>query len=402
MPHPDTLFLKIILIAAISLAAAPVEAGPDDESAEHLAASETEGAAAPAMTEITAPLIAPPEIVTPPPEFAGTAPASSKDDERAPRLRDCDDKRTWHCGVSAEDQERALELYEQGNQFFDDNDFFAAVARYRAALAHWNHPAIHYNLMLALVGLDQPIEAFQASTEALRYGVQALKLEEYHRAVDYQRLLRRQIASLEVTCNEPGAVVSVDGKEVLQGPGTIHLLMRPGQHEVAARKDGYLTTHHTIVTVSEKPVSLKLRLLPQAKAMVPVRRRPAWQPWAVVSTGVGIGLVGGALEWRADVNNRLFQSSFAKHCENDPALRGCYANQYTPEMKSQWTRYTWYRRVGHGASIAGGMAALSGLVLVYLNREQHIENPERRNLVHISVTPTITSDATGLSMNLAF
>jgi hypothetical protein len=405
-----TLFPKTILIAAIILASAPVQAGPEGEQPEHPAASETEGAATPepTMPEITVPLLTPPDIVTPPPaEFGPTAPAFRKASKRAPRPRDCADKRPWYCGVTAEDQARALEIYEQGNQFFDDNLFQTAAARYQEALAHWNHPGIHYNLMLALAGLEQPMEAFQASIEALRYGVQALTLEEYHRAVDYQRLLRGQIASLEVTCEESGAVVSVDGKAILKGPGTAHLLVRPGQHEVIARKDGYLTIHRTIVTVSEKPVSLDMRMLPQAKATVPVRRWPAWQPWVMVSAGVSLGVAGGLLEWRADAKNRDLQKLFERFCLDPDGNEGpkgpqCSAREYNSNLESHQTQYTWYRRMGHAGVVTGGVAMLSGLVLVYLNREQRVENPERQQLVRISVIPSLAPDAAGLSVKLSF
>jgi hypothetical protein len=419
MPRHYKLFLGTIFISAIILAAAPVQAGPEGEQAKHPAAPDTEGEAVSgaAMPEITAPLLAPPAVDTPPPvpseatvpgvatpELAASgtaaAPTPSKGIKPGPSSRACANKRRWYCGVSAEEQARALELYEQGNQFFDDNLFPAAVTSYREALQHWSHPGIHYNLMLALAANDQFIEAFQASMEALRHGVQALKLEEYHRAVDYQRLLRGYIASLVVTCDEPGAVVSVDGKEVLQGPGTIHLRVRPGQHAVVARKDGYLTTHHTIVTESEQPASLDMRLLPQAKATVPVRRWSAWKPWAVVGAGVGVGLAGGLFEWRADVNNRSFQSLFEEYCKMGEEI--CPIDEYPSRMKTRWTRYVWYRRLGHGTSLTGAMTALSGLVLVYLNREQHIDNPERQNLVHVSVTPSITPEASGLSIDFEF
>jgi hypothetical protein len=410
MPSHFTLFPKAIPIAAIILAATPVNAGPDDEQAELPATSESNEVPTPAPTpsEITVPLIAPPAVVTPPPaEFGAIAPTFSKAAKRAPSPRDCADKRPWYCGVSAEDQAHALELYEQGNQFFDDNLFQAAVARYRDALERWSHPGIHYNLMLALAALEQPIEAFQASTEALRYGVQALKLEEYHRAVDYQRLLRGQIASLEVTCDEPGAMVSVDGKPILSGPGKVRLLVRPGQHEVMARKDGYLTTDHTIIAVSERPVSLDMRVLPQKEATVPVRRWPTWQPWVVVGAGVGVGVVGGLLEWRADAKTRDLQRLSESICQDPDGEEGpkgpqCSAKDYDSLLESHQTQYMWYRRLGHAGAVTGGVAMLSGLVLVYLNREQQMENPERQQLVRISVTPSLAPDTASLLVRLSF
>lgn len=350
------LFQKTVLAGVAILAVGPAQAGPESEqpaSPEH-----------PQKSAVSS-------SITPP----------------------CADERPWYCGVSEADRARALELFAQANQFFDNTAFPVAVERYQAALAYWNHPGIQYNLMLALVVLEQPIEAYQASMEALRYGVKALKLEEYRRAVDYQRLLRRQVAYLEVTCDEPGAVVSLDGKDILYGPGTVHTPVLPGQHELAAKKAGYLTTQHSLVAVTEKPAKVQMRLLPQSSATIPVRRWPNWQPWAVVGAGVGVGLVGGLLEWRADASNVALQDLY---------MGRCLPCAPTPEMKSLHKRYQWYRRGGHGTSMAGGMAMLGGLMLVYLNREQHVENPERRNLVNVAVLPSVTADTAGLTLNAKF
>jgi hypothetical protein len=309
----------------------------------------------------------------------------------------CDDKRPWYCGVSEQDKQRALELYEQGNQRFDDTLFPDAVASYRAALAHWNHPGVHYNLMLALVALDHSIEAYESSIEALRYGPDALEAEDHRRARDYHKLLRGRIAELTVTCDEPGAEVTLDGKPTMKGPGQIHLFILPGQHELVARKPGYLATHRTLMLVSEKPASVHLRMLPSTQALVTTRRWDAWQPWAVVGAGVGIGLLGGLLEWRSEINNVQFKRLFEKDCED-----GCRESEFSDAMESRQQRYRWYRRTGHGASLVGGAAIVSGLVLVYLNRPQQIENPERQRLVHVSMTPLVTPDTAGLALDLSF
>ena len=81
MPSHHTLFPKAILIPAILLAAAPVQADSEGEQVEFPAAPETEEATAPepTMPAITAPLLTPPEVVIPPPaEFGMTALASGK------------------------------------------------------------------------------------------------------------------------------------------------------------------------------------------------------------------------------------------------------------------------------------------------------------------------------------
>jgi hypothetical protein len=291
---------------------------------------------------------------------------------------------------------------------FDDALFTAAATKYRAALVYWKHPGIHYNLMLTLVALQQPIEAYQSSIEALRYGVKALKSEEYRRAIDYQKMLHERITSLTVTCEEPGAVVSLNGKEILHGPNTVQLLVLPGKHELMARKEGYLTTHHSLVAVAQQPTKVKMRLLPQEMALLPVRRWPVWKPWALVGAGIGMGLAGGLLEWRADVNNRMLHKLAAEGCSGDPDGPngpngpGCPPGNVTSKMHMHQERYTWYRWFGHSASLVGSIGMLSGLALVYFNREQQIDNPIRKTLIHVSAAPYVTADGQGLMLNLSF
>jgi hypothetical protein len=215
----------------------------------------------------------------------------------------CQDERPWYCGVSEADKEQALALYTQGNQLFDDSLFPTAVNRYREALTHWNHPGIHYNLMLGLVALDESIEAYRSSIEALRYGTAALEPDEHRRAQDYQKLLRGRVVDLTVACDEPGAVVTLDGKIILEEPGEVHLFASPGQHELVARKPGYLPTHHSLMLLASEATSVQICMLPATEALITTRRWEAWQPWAVVGAGVGVGLTGGFDETWAPPEN---------------------------------------------------------------------------------------------------
>lgn len=325
-------------------------------------------------------------------------PTSEKTATPSPVNHRCDEKTPWYCGVSAEDRMRAMELYKQGNQRFDDGLFQPAVTSYRAALVYWNHPGIHYNLMLALIALEQPIEAYLSSIEALRYGTVPLEPDAHRRASDYQKLLRGRIAELTVACDEPGATVSLDGKIILKSTGKVHLYVLPGQHEIVARKPGYLATHHALTLAPNKPTSVHLRMLPTSEALVTTRRWSSWRPWAMVGAGAGVGLVGGVLEWRAVASNRVFQTLLSDNCPPT----GCSARDYSDEMKLIRQRSQWYLRLGHGASVAGGVAMLGGLVLVYLNRPQDIENPERANLVRVSLMPFVTPSTGGLAVSLTF
>ena len=305
----------------------------------------------------------------------------------------------WYCGVTDVQQENALSLYREANQLFDDGLFVGAVGKYRAALEHWDHPAIHYNLMLALVALERPIEAYESSLAALRHGPTAVPSDDYERARDYQRLLRGRLAVLEVICDEPGAIVSLDGQQLLRAPGMVRLFVTPGQHEIVARKNGFLASHQTLLLLPEKPLRVHVAMLEADQALLTLRHWQPWRPWGLVSAGIGIGLLGTAFEWRANINNRAAQELFHEEC---PPPLGCFEQSKSAELVARTQRSTWYRRMGHGASIAGAATALTGLVLVYLNRPQQIENPLRKQLVRVSIVPTIDHELQGLSMRLTF
>src|SRR5947209_7866588 len=91
-------------------------------------------------------------------------------------------ERPWSRGVAAVEQKAALELFREGNALLKESLFVQAAAKYREALAHWNHPGIHYNLALALLNLDQPVEVYRQLEAALIYGPAPLDADKYEHA----------------------------------------------------------------------------------------------------------------------------------------------------------------------------------------------------------------------------
>ena len=83
-------------------------------------------------------------------------------------------ERPWAVGVSAEQQKTALAKFRQANELLNNGLFARAAESYKAALESWKHPAIHYNLALALMNVDQPIEAYESLQKSIVYGVDSL------------------------------------------------------------------------------------------------------------------------------------------------------------------------------------------------------------------------------------
>lgn len=305
----------------------------------------------------------------------------------------------WYCGVSAEQQEKAKALHKEGNQLFADSLLARAAEKYRAALKHWDHPGIHYSLMQALMVLKKPLEAYESSIQALRYGAAPFEPEEYKLAMERQESLRGQIVELEISCEQSGAVVSLDGQTLFTGPGKVRHLTVPGQHEIIAKKKGFFTTNKTLALFAGK-TSIELAMLPESKATLPERHWAPWKPLAVVGAGVGVSLLGSALQWRASESNRAFREQFNQECE---APRGCDADRMpSSEVNRLEDRELLYRRLSYGMYIVGGITTMAGVALVYVNRTRQVRNPEQDNLVRISLMPVLSPSEQGVALTMEY
>ena len=77
--------------------------------------------------------------------------------------------------------------------------------------------------------------------------------------------------------------------------------MRPGRHQLVARKDGKLTQTEALVLLPGQTQTTTVALLDIGSAAVS-RRWSSWKPWAVVGGGAVLALTGGALQFRARQN----------------------------------------------------------------------------------------------------
>ena len=149
------------------------------------------------------------------------------------------DVRPWANGVTPDRIQAASKAFVEGNAQLNDGIFTKAVELYREALKSWDHPAIHYNLALALMNLDQPVEVYGELEKAISFGPAPLEKDKFEHAKEYMKVVESSITEIEVSCAKPGAKVSVDGKEVFVAPGRYKARVRIGKHAFVAEKQGY-------------------------------------------------------------------------------------------------------------------------------------------------------------------
>jgi len=321
-------------------------------------------------------------------EKAETAPAAQPSSP-------VDSERPWAQGVAAADQKKALSIFNTGNTFFEASQYSQALERYREALKSWGHPAIHFNMVVCLINLDQPKEAYQHLEEAIKFGATPLGKEVYARALTYQKLLDKQLSSITITSSQKNVVISLDGKVVLSAPGKKTILALPGEHQLVASKEGYLTHSEILNLKGGEATTSKVKLVSLADAQTfRVERRWArWKPWTT--------LAGGAVTMAAGFGARFLAKSDFDRYDNDVANlcpeRGCTSSAMLPQSsRDALSRAKLEDTLSSVLLVSGAVAVGTGTVLLYLNRERRIKESLP------TITPSVTPQSVGFSLFFNF
>jgi hypothetical protein len=162
-------------------------------------------------------------------------------------------------------QAAAQRLFKQGIAHFVQSRYLQAVTALQRALTLWDHPAIRFNLAVCFMELGRNKEAYGHLTRALKGG-KTLLGDKWEEARRYHRLLRQRVARLRIQCDSPGAVVSLDGKKLFTGPGSMELVVRPGRHQLLATRSKYVTVSRDIYAQAGKHQAFRIKLLKGERA----------------------------------------------------------------------------------------------------------------------------------------
>ncbi|MFT3692692.1 MAG: PEGA domain-containing protein [Kofleriaceae bacterium] len=269
----------------------------------------------------------------------------------------------WAAGVSETEQATALSLYEQGNVEFQAARFRPALVLYTQALTHWNHPAIHFNMAVCLINLDQPLEAFEHLLEALAYAEAPLGPEMYARGLTYRHALEGQIAQVSIACNEPGATISLDGVFAFTAPGSVRRRVLPGNHQIVATKPGFQTATKNLQLFAKSDNTYELSLVPLEPATTQIRYWEAWKPWTIVGGGIVVGLVGVLFETNASESLGQYDRDVASNCPH-----GCTAEQVRDlDLRAPQRRGERDQTTATVLFAVGGVALATGIVGSIIN-----------------------------------
>jgi hypothetical protein len=281
----------------------------------------------------------------------------------------------WSKGVSDDAQKQANLLLKEGNQLFAQQAHAPALAKYRAAIALWDHPMIRFNMAVTLIRLDRILEAADNLDRALRYGAAPFPPELYQQALDYQALIRGRLGTVEASCTQPGAHVLLDGKPWFDCPGKQAQRVMAGEHALVAEADGFITTSRRLVIAGGGAKSEPLRLVPIDAAVKLEYPYPRWIPWTTAGGGAAVALGGlGVWLWGRSQMDK-FQSDFAQACPT-----GCDLSSQ-PALASDRDSAHFKGEIGATLMITGVVSAAAGIVGAYLDKPKRV-------LPDVEVAPT--------------
>jgi hypothetical protein len=275
--------------------------------------------------------------------------------------------RPWASGVSDSEQRLALDLFREGNVALKEPNFARAVAKYREALSHWDHPAIHYNMALALLNLDQPVETHEHFTAALKFGAAPLDPDKFEQANRYKSLLEKQLAGVDIRCNMEGATVKLDGKVLYVAPGRYTGLTTAGPHSILATKEGYITNELSLPLPAGETKVFELNLMTTDDLTEYKRLWPQSVPYVVLIAGLVVAGAGLGIHFGSRSAYASYDTAVSRCAVDAPFSGGC---RLTPQLASQKQTADILQGTAIAAYVAGGVIAAVGTVLLYLNRLQ--------------------------------
>lgn len=276
-----------------------------------------------------------------------------------------DVNRPWAALVTPDRQARAMALFRDGNEALKESLYSKAATTYLLALKQWDHPAIHYNLAVALTNLDQPEEVRTHLKESLRFGAEPLGNDTFQQAKERLVAVERSLTQLKVTCLVEGASVRLDGRHLFTGPGQWDGLVRPGPHALIASKEGLMPDERAFTLLAGDTRTFQLNVH-QVEAFTEYHE--AFSPavaWVILGTGVAALGTGVGLHVTAGGRFGAYDQGIAQCAAANGPTQGCVPS---PALQETRNSAAGLQAGAYSLYAVGGAALATSVFLFYVGR----------------------------------
>jgi hypothetical protein len=287
--------------------------------------------------------------------------------------------------VSLEDRSAATTLVKEGNEALHDKTFLRAEKKFRDALARWEHPAIHYNLALALSPTLRPTEVHEHMLAAMQHGPLPLGTKRYNHARTLTERMRNEYARVSVSCDcEATAKLSSGDWLVRKKPGRFQGLVPPGTHTLVATVENHPPTE---LTLSDLKAGQEVHL-----RLDESRPYSTWKIVAAMGAGAAVAAGGGFLHVQAGKDFRAF----------DDGINRCGGCTPVPDVARHRKRALTLQKIAVGSYALGGTAILMSLFFLYNNQLQSQFLPSEADEARFVIAPMLGRQEQGLWATFRF
>lgn len=288
---------------------------------------------------------------------------------------------------SDEAKAEASSHFRRAVDLFQDGLFRPALVELKRAYEIAPNYRVLYNIGQAHMALGEFVEAIQAYEEFLKQGGSEIDAARRSELQGQLEQLRRNTALVAIRVSEPGAMVSVDGKEVGKAPLADNVVLSVGQHRISAlAEDGSSASEEMNVAGGDfREVTLTLVAAAAAAGPVleaesvpekpPMAARKKWAIGLLGSAGA-LAVVGGGLALSARSANDDYQKALNTEPGDPDAIQSAH---------DQLSRRALAADVMFGAALAVGV---TGVVLMFVKgRTQADQASAKRVQIRVGFTP---------------
>ncbi len=285
----------------------------------------------------------------------------------------------WEQGISKAQRDRAQALFAEGNTLFAQQAHGPALAKYKEAIALWDHPLVRFNMAVTEIRMDRILAAAEDLEAALRFGDAPFSAEMYRQALDYQTLVAGRVGVIDASCDQAGAQVQLDGKPWFQCPGSQKQRVLAGEHVLVGEKPDFLTYSRRVVVTGNATATDRIQLVPLDDVVRYEYPAPKWLPWTTAGAGGAIAFGGLAFWFAGQSQMDQFEADFARVCPTGCSL----ADQ--PQLARDHDSARLKGTIAVTMMASGGVLAIGGLVWGrFINKPRRIVP----NVPSVEVQPT--------------
>ncbi len=272
---------------------------------------------------------------------------------------------------------RGRALLQEASRRYTDGEYTQALEAFQASYRIDPGWRALNGLALCQRELGQDVAAYRSYQELLDEFGSILTAEQRAVAQQRQRELGARIARLEISVDQPGVRVTLDGRQIGRGPVRVTELVMPGSHHVVATGPG-LRAHAEHVEVAAGQSRRLAIALEKERARVvvkytdaPARRpMPVWVPWVTMGGGAVLAGAGGLLALSAGSDVDEFDRLVASMSGDPPQPVSTDDEMDRSVEDSLLDRADGKKTAATVLAIGGAVAVVTGITLAIMNRKR--------------------------------